>query len=115
MLEVNSKLNGGIGSRIVARLQRGDRVYRFSDSKRASTREARAKGSWWFDQETYLTLRKLGGHADDKFRKTARSNLAILPEWGDMANLLTGKLNKDFWCFNSPLTKSAWLDSVGLG
>ena len=99
MLEVNSKFNGGIASRIVARLERGDRVYRFSDTKRATTREARAEGFWWFDQETYLTLRKLSPNGDDQLREAARNTLAVLPEWGDMGNLVRGKVAKDFWCF----------------
>lgn len=97
LLNSNQKYNGGVGASIFARLDTGERVFRFSDSKKAPTLEARARGFWWFDYECYLTLRKLGGTNDVRFREAARSNLAVLPEWGDMANLVTGLVRKPYW------------------
>ncbi len=98
MLKANSKFNGGMGSRIVVRLEHGDRLFRFTGRK-SKTLADRLGGEWWMDHDSYLAIRKRSGPSDTEFRRVARANLAVLPEWGDMSNFATGRLTKDYWAF----------------
>lgn len=93
------KFNGGIISPIETRLQKNDKIYRFSDS--ASNQEQIVGGRWWFDMDTCIFLwSKAGiGQTDAGYRSAARAAFAVLHEWGDMGRLVTGILACDFWAF----------------
>lgn len=91
--------NGGIDARKLSRLQRGDLLFHFSDSQTKTTIEAQFAGAWWFDQECLGTIRSTAAMQNSTFKDTARSHLGVLYEWGDMGNLVGGRLNADFWCF----------------
>jgi len=90
--------NGGLYGRRISRLQKGDLLFRFSDSKWRSLEEQFA-GSWWFDRECLATIRWAARMENCDFTASARSHLGVLYEWGDMRNLVGGLLNADFWCF----------------
>jgi|GEM_PF-4236257 len=92
-----AKFNGGIVSPIESRLQKGDKIYRFADSKLDFA--THMGGRWWFDYDTCLALYKHSGTGltDEGFRRAARAGMAVLYEWGDMGKLVTGVLNHDFW------------------
>jgi len=90
--------NGGIDSRRLSRLQKGDLLFRFSDSRNFDL-EGRFAGAWWFDRECLATIRWAARLDNSDFRDAARSYLGILYEWGDMGNLVGGLVNADFWCF----------------
>ena len=93
-------------SPIETRLQKGDKIYRFSDSKHDLERIV--GGGWWFDIDTCIFLwSKAGaGQTDSGFRSAARAAFGVLHEWGDMGKLVTGTLAHDFWAFKG-LTAAA--------
>jgi len=90
--------NGGLQGLRIGRLQAGDLLFRFSDS-RHTTLPAKFAGDWWFDRECMATIRHASRLANGNFTRSARSHLGILYEWGNMGNLVGGLLTKDFWCF----------------
>jgi len=90
--------NGGLYGRRVSRVQKGDLLFRFSDSSK-DTLESRFRGDWWFDRECLATIRWAGMLTNSDFTAAARSHLGVLYEWGDMKNLVGGLLTADFWCF----------------
>jgi hypothetical protein len=89
--------NGGLYGRRVSRLQKGDLLFRFSDSRNRDP-TSRFAGAWWFDRECFATLRRASRLENADFTETARSYLGVLYEWGDMKNLVGGLLTADFWC-----------------
>jgi hypothetical protein len=90
--------NGGICYKRVSRLQAGDLLFRFSDS-RCNTMESKFAGDWWFDRECLVTIRWAARLSNAEFTDSARSHLGVLYEWGDMKNLVGGLLTADFWCY----------------
>ena len=92
---VQAKFNGGISSPIETRLQKGDKIYRFSGSSTPLDRHV--AGRWWFDEEACIFLWSKAKNRDSEFRSLARAMFAVLHEWGDMGNLVTGTLCEDFW------------------
>ena len=90
--------NGGLHGRRISRLENGDLLFRFSDSK-WTTLENRFFGDWWFDRECLATIRWAARQENSDFTSAARSYLGVLYEWGDMKNLVGGLLTADFWCF----------------
>jgi hypothetical protein len=90
--------NGGICFKRVSRIQRGDLLFRFSDSK-IKALDKKCAGYWWFEQDCFSTIRLTGQLENSDFTSTARSLLGILYEWGDMGNLVSGILTADFWCY----------------
>lgn len=91
--------NGGIQSnRLESHLEKGDKIFRFSDKKRAPEKNDVISGCWWFDQETCIYLWKISS-SGEKFRDNARDAFGVLEEWGDMGNLVSGFLTSNFWCF----------------
>ncbi len=91
--------NGGIYGKRVGRIEKGDLLFRFSDSKTAFTLEDKFRGYWWFDLECLKTMRQVARMGNSGFTETARTYLAVLYEWGDMKNLVGGKVMGDYWCF----------------
>ena len=81
--------NGGLYARRVSRLQKGDLLFHFSDSK-CLTLEARFSSPWWFDRECLVTIRSIAGRENSSFTDTARTYLAVLGDWNDMKNLVGG-------------------------
>lgn len=93
----NPKFNGGIRCRLVARLEKGDRLFRFG--RQNSTRDDVATGSWWFDEETCRYLWKISGMDDGAFRNNARYCFCVPDEWSDMSRLVSCELDSSYWCF----------------
>ena len=89
--------NGGLQGQRIGRLQAGDLLFHFSDSK-WTTMEQKFNGAWWFDRECMATIRQVARMQNCSFAEAARSHLGILYEWGDMKNLVGGLLTADFWC-----------------
>jgi hypothetical protein len=89
--------NGGLYGRRVSRIEKGDLLFRFSDSGK-QTLESKFFGNWWFDRECLVTIRRAGRLENSDFTDAARSYLGVLYEWGDMKNLVGGLLTEDFWC-----------------
>jgi hypothetical protein len=90
--------NGGLYARRISRVQKGDILFRFSDSRRTSLEE-QFSGLWWFDQDCFATIRRTSRMQNADFTETARTLLGVLYEWGDMRNFVGGRLTADFWCF----------------
>lgn len=90
--------NGGIYAPRISRLQKGDVLFHFSDSKRRS-QEEKYCGKWWFDMDCFYTIRRSSRMQDADFTSTARTLLGVLYEWGDMKNFVSGRLTADFWCY----------------
>jgi hypothetical protein len=90
--------NGGLYGRRISRLEKGDLLFRFSDSSKA-TLESRFSDDWWFDGECLATIRWAARLENSDFTRAARSHLGVLYEWGVMKNLVGGLLTADFWCF----------------
>ena len=97
-LTVPGNYNGGISWKRVSRIQQGDLLFRFSDSKFKDL-DGKCSGCWWFDKECFDTIRRASRMENSDFTSTARSLLGILYEWGDMRNLVGGIVTADFWCF----------------
>lgn len=97
-LTVSGTYNGGLYGRRVSRLEKGDLLFRFSDSRRRTLAD-KFSGDWWFDRECLITIRQAGRMQNSDFTAIARSYLGVLYEWGDMKNLVGGCLTADFWCF----------------
>jgi len=93
--KVPHNYNGGLFAGRMSRLQKGDRLFRFSNSDKR-TLEERFEGDWWFDWECLATIRAASRIENADFAATARSFLGML--WGDKTNLVGGLLTADFWC-----------------
>jgi len=98
MLTAQGNYNGGLYCRRVSRLEKGDLLFRFSDSGKQNL-ESKFSGDWWFDRECLATIRWASRLENSDFTIAARSYLGVLHEWGDMKNLVGGLLTADFWCF----------------
>lgn len=94
----SANYNGGIAGKRIGRLEKGDLLFRFSDSAVTSL-DRKCSGLWWFDLECLKTIRHVARASNVPFQRMARSLLGILFDWGDMGNLVGGKLTADFWCY----------------
>jgi hypothetical protein len=64
------RFNGGVTAPLETRLQRGDKIYRFSSSPK-TRREDQVSGCWWFDYDTCLFLWSKSRGTDQGFRDAA--------------------------------------------
>ena len=104
--------NGGLYGKRVSRLQKGDLLFRFSDS--LSVRgDNRFAGQWWLDAECFATIRRASRLENSDFIETARSFLGVLNDWSDMKNLVGGVLTADFWCFKGLTGGFEGVDKMG--
>jgi hypothetical protein len=91
----NPRFNGGVTMPRDTRYQKGDYLYRFSDSSASQRRSV--SGKWWFDYDSYLYLRGQSYGDFSRFRDYARAGFCVLDEYGDMGNLVRAKLIVDLW------------------